>query len=210
MVLVIGVVNRFGQDATAAFGAASRVDQLAFMPAMTFSMAVSTMTGQNIGARHFHRVRETFWWGVLLSGAVTVAASLLAVTFPGTLLRIFTNDASVLHLGGQYLRIVGFCYVFFGIMFVSNGVINGSGHTLITTVITLLSQWAVRVPLAYYLAHRLGAVVGVWYAIAASFGISMLTSVVYYSTGWWKRAVVRHTPVSVTEAALFGEEAGEI
>jgi len=50
MVFVTGIINRFGPGATAAFGAASRVDQLAFMPALTLSMAISTLAGQNIGA----------------------------------------------------------------------------------------------------------------------------------------------------------------
>jgi putative MATE family efflux protein len=210
MVFVIGIVNQFGENATAAFGVASRVDQLAFMPAMTFSMAISTVAGQNIGAGRHHRVKEAFWWGLVLAGSITLVASLLATTAPGLLLRIFTSDASVIRLGVTYLRVVGFCYVLFAVMFVSNGIINGAGHTFITTVISFVSQWAVRVPMAYFLAHRLGSVTGIWYAIAASFGVSMLCSLGYYSSGRWKRAVVRHRPAPVTEVALFGEEVGEV
>jgi putative MATE family efflux protein len=209
MVFVTGVVNRFGENATAAFGAASRVDQLAFMPAMTFSMVVSTIAAQCIGAGRFHRVRETFWWGIALAGGLTLAASSVAISVPQTLLRIFTSDATVIQLGISYLRIVGVCYIFFAIMFVSNGVINGAGHTFITAVISLFSLWVVRVPLAYYLAHRLGSVRGVWYAIAASFAVSMLSSLSYYASGRWRRAVVRHQPMPATEQALWGEEVAE-
>ena len=154
MVFVTGIVNGFGDNATAAFGAASRVDQLAFMPAMTFSMAISTLAGQNIGANRHDRIRQIFLWGCLLSGGITLMASVLAVSLPRVLLRIFTPDAAVIDLGADYLRIVGSCYVFFAIMFVTNGVINGSGHTLVTTIISLVSLWVVRVPLAYWLvAH---------------------------------------------------------
>ncbi len=64
LVFVISLVNDFGEDATAAFGAASRVDQLAFLPAMTFGMAVASLAGQNIGANRldhheFARPRRT-------------------------------------------------------------------------------------------------------------------------------------------------------
>jgi putative MATE family efflux protein len=209
MVFVTGIVNRFGENATAAFGAASRVDQLAFMPAMTLSLAVSTVTAQNLGAGLYSRVRQAFWWGLASACAMTLTASLLVVSVPGTLLRIFTNDVTVIQLGTTYLKIVGFCYVFFAVMFVSNGVINGAGQTFITTVISLISLWIVRVPLALYLAHRLGTVTGVWYAIAASFAVSMLSSLVYYFTGRWRRSVIRHGPAPVTETSLFGEQTGE-
>jgi Na+-driven multidrug efflux pump len=209
MVFVIGIVNGFGENATAAFGAASRVDQLAFMPALTFSMAVSTLAGQNIGANRPHRIREIFLWGCLLSGGITLGASLLAVSLPRVLMRIFTGDPLLIDLGADYLRIVGACYLFFAIMFVSNGIINGSGHTFATAVISLVSLWVVRVPVAYALSRRLGSVDGVWYAIALSFGISMLASLGYYLTGRWRRPIARRPGAPLTPAAAFGEETAE-
>ena len=209
MVFVIGIVNGFGENATAAFGAASRVDQLAFMPALTFSMAVSTLAGQNIGANRPHRIRAIFLWGCLLSGGITLGASLLAVSLPRVLMRIFTGDPLLIDLGADYLRIVGACYLFFAIMFVSNGIINGSGHTFATAVISLVSLWVVRVPVAYALSRRLGSVDGVWYAIALSFGISMLASLGYYLTGRWRRPIARRPEVAPSPVAVFGEETGE-
>jgi putative MATE family efflux protein len=209
MVFVTGIVNGFGRDATAAFGAACRIDQLAFLPALTFSLAVSTLAGQNIGAGRHHRVREIFLWGCLLSGGITLAASVLVVSAPRVMLRVFTGDAVVIALGAGYLRIVGACYVFFAVMFVSNGIINGAGHTLVTTVVSLVSLWVVRVPLAYWLSGRLGSVRGVWYAIALSFGVSMLSSLGYYLTGRWRRPIGRRPAAPPEPAAVFGKETGE-
>ena len=209
MVFVTGIVNGFGETATAAFGAASRVDQLAFMPALTISMAIATLAGQNIGANRYHRVRWIFLWGCLLSGGMTLAASILVVALPRVLLRIFTGDQAIIGLGADYLRIVGACYVFFAFMFVSNGIINGAGHTLVTTVISLVSLWVVRVPVAYWLSRRWGSINGVWYAIAISFGVSMLSSLGYYLSGRWRRPVLKPRAIPVTPAAVFGEETGE-
>lgn len=201
MLVVIKLVNQFGEVATAAFGAASRIDQLAFMPAMTFSMAISTLTGQNIGAQKYHRIREVFLWGLLLSGGFTLIASALALTIPELILRIFvkSTDVEVIREGVNYLRIVGPFYVFFALTFTSNGVINGSGHTLITTVTSLVSIWLVRVALAYILLVLHHDVKSIWYAIAVSFAASMLISFAYYLSGRWKRAVIRQQPVTPTE-----------
>jgi putative MATE family efflux protein len=209
MLFVTDVVNNFGKSATAAFGAAMRVDQLAFMPALTFSMAISTLAGQNIGAGRHDRIRAIFWWGCLLSGSITLAASLLAVSLPRMLLGIFTSDTVLIDLGTDYLRIVGSCYLFFAIMFVANGIINGSGHTLVTTAISLVSLWVVRVPVAYWLSNRMGSIDGVWYAMSLSFGVSMLASLGYYMTGHWRRPVARAPSLPPAPDAVFGEETGE-
>jgi putative MATE family efflux protein len=209
MVFVIGIVNGFGENSTAAFGAASRIDQLAIMPAMTVGLAVSTLAGQNIGANRHHRVREIFLWGCLLAGGLTLTISAVAVCLPAVMLRIFTSDSAVIGIGADYLKIVGACYVFLAVLFVSNGVINGSGHTLITTICTMLSLWAFRVPVAYFLSRHLQSIDGVWYAISVSFAISMLLSLSYYLTGRWRKSMVRRRAMPATPSAIFGEETGE-
>jgi putative MATE family efflux protein len=212
MVLVTGIVNGFGEQATAAFGAASRIDQIAFMPAMTFGMAISTLAGQNLGAGHHHRVKEIFGWGCLFSGGVTALISAAAVFAPGALLRIFVKDAAVIELGVSYLRIVGACYVFFALLFVSNGIINGAGHTMTTTVFSLISLWVVRVPGAYWLSRHMGSVVGIWYALAASFVFSLIVSMTYYFSGRWKRQPIKKTPPgppTPNPSEVFGHETGE-
>ena len=200
MVFVTGVINGFGQSAIAAYGVSSRVDQLLFMPAMTFSLAIATLTGQHIGAGKLERIRAIFGWGCVLSGGVTLAGSILVVTLPELVLRMFTPEAEVIRLGSQYLRIVGVCYIFFAFMFVSNGIINGSGHTLVATVITIVALWGVRVPVAYLVARPLHDLHIVWYAIAASFGVSMTLSLLYYLSGRWKQAVDPTAPLRTAVA----------
>jgi len=211
MVVVIGLVNHYGEAATAAFGAASRIDQLAFMPAMTFSLAISTLAGQHIGAQKLHRIREIFWWGLLFSGGFTLIATALAVIIPEFLLRIFIKpgETEVIRLGTDYLRIVGPFYLFFAFTFTSNGVINGSGHTLVTTIVSLISIWLIRVLLAGVLSHLLGNVTGIWYAIGASFVASMLISTAYYLSGHWKRPVIGRRPSPANETAILAEEMAE-
>jgi putative MATE family efflux protein len=210
MVFVTGLVNGFGKDATAAFGVAMRVDQLAFMPALTFSMAISTLAGQNIGAGRYDRIRPIFAWGCLLSGGVTAVASLLAVLVPGLLMRIFTPEEHLIAIGIDYLRIVGSCYLFFAIMFVANGIINGSGHTIPTTIISLVSLWVVRVPVAYWLSRYTGSVTSVWWAMSLSFAVSMAASLAYYASGRWRRPIARPQPAAAGGPGdVFGEETGE-
>ena len=58
VVVVQSVLNGFGSTSVAAFTAASKIDQVATQPLLSFGVAMATFTAQNYGAGHFHRIRE--------------------------------------------------------------------------------------------------------------------------------------------------------
>ena len=107
-------VNSFGSSATNAFGAVGRLDMFAFMPAITMSMAVSALTGQNLGAGNLQRVKEIFKWGILMTSSITIFISLIVVFLSKLILIMFGlgNDAEVMKIGITYLHIVGSSYIF--------------------------------------------------------------------------------------------------
>lgn len=193
---ITSIVNSFGTATTAAYGAAVRLDQFAFMPTMSVGLAVSALTGQNLGAGKEERVKEVVKAGLRLSIAITAVVSLIAVTLPKILLVLFTNDQTVLTVGSQYLRIVGLSYIAFAAMFVFNGVLRGAGDTIPTMFITLASLWLVRVPLAKMLSSipTLG-VNGIWMGVAISPLVGLAASHLYYRSGRWKnKAVAKKKP----------------
>lgn len=191
MLVIVSLVSRFGSLTDAAFGAGLRIDGIAFLPAMTIGMSVSTLAGQNIGARKLARVSEVFRWGVALSGGISLAIATLAIVFAAPILRVFLNDPHALSLGVGYLRIVAFTYVIYAIMFVSHGIINGAGHTLVTTLISMTALWGIRLPLAALLSHRLQDPTGIWLAMLISVCCGMIMSLSVYFSGFWKRPVVK-------------------
>jgi putative MATE family efflux protein len=189
---VIGLVNAYGENATAAFGATMRIDQIAFLPAMAINAAVSTMVGQNIGAGKIHRVKDICLWGVLICGGITSFITLFSWLMPKLPLSMFVDDPTVMKIGISYLHIVAISYLLFSVVFTVNGVLTGSGHTLETTIVSLVALWVARVPLSIFLCHRLHRVEGIFYAITISSAASMLVSFALYFSGLWKKPVVRH------------------
>jgi Na+-driven multidrug efflux pump len=165
------------------------------MPSLTIGMAVSAMAGQNIGAQRFDRVKQVFKWGLVVVVGLTLIPSIMALTIPSLLMRAFTSDAAVIAIGTKYLRISAFTYIGFAVLFVSNGIINGAGHTMVTTIFSVVGLWAVRLPLAYYLSHiLLRRIEGIWYAMVLSVSFAALLSLSCYLSGYWKRPVRRkHT-----------------
>lgn len=132
-----------------------------------------------------------------MSASITIVISLIAVLFSKTIFAMFglANDAEVLAIGTSYLRIAGSCYIFFAAMFITNGIANGSGHTLMTMIFTLLSLWLVRVPLSWLLSKTSLGITGIWIAIALSFVVTMIISFSYYFSGRWKKSVIIHAQV---------------
>lgn len=196
MIFVVSIVNGFGESALAGFGAGMRFDQIAFMPALTLGGAVSMLVGQNIGAGRVHRTKDIFKWGLAICGGITFVIAILATAIPHLLVSMFLkpNEHLALATGANYLQIVAISYVFFAVLFVANGVINGAGYTFVTTIISLVALYAARVPLAMYLSHRMHRVEGVFYAMAISNAVSMTIALCCYLSGFWKKPIIRHRP----------------
>lgn len=187
---ITGFVNAFGATATSAFGAAARIENIVFMPLMSFGMAASALAGQNLGAGRPDRVREVFKWGVIMTSIVTLTLSALVVAFPRQLLMMFIQEPPVLDIGVGYLRIVGCGYIVIAILFISNGVINGAGKTLVTMAFTIITLWAVRVPLAAVLTKTGLQIHGIWLSINIGFLVGITISLSYYFSGRWKKSII--------------------
>jgi putative MATE family efflux protein len=188
-------VNFFGPAAIAAFGAGSRIDMVAMMPAIAIGMSATALTGQNLGAGKPERVKEVFKWALLLGTIISGVVAVFAFTFPRLILSMFTSSEPVLAIGIQYLRIVAPCYFLFALIFVSMGVVNGAGQTIIPMILTLISLWAVRVPIAWYLSQNTSLKSkGIWVAMAAGFLVTAAIGYLYYLTGRWKKSASKiHT-----------------
>lgn len=204
MVSVTTIINTFGSNTVAAYGAASRLDSMAFMPSMSMGMAVSALVGQNVGAGKFDRVTAIVRWSNGMAAAVTGLVGLLAITNPTILMKLFTSDAAVLAEGSRYLQVMGFVYVPMALTFTLGGVMRGAGDTMSAMVFTIISLWVFRVPLAYYLSRSLGSQ-GIWYGIAISSAAGLIIQYLYYLTGRWKRQVVKKGPMASVPAVQTGD-----
>lgn len=185
MMAVMGIVNQFGTNVIAAYSVAMRLNSLATLPAMTISSALSTFVGQNLGAGKIERVRKGFISTVYMSGAISVAVSLLVIVFGRSLMALFTNDEAVIQIGAEYLLIVGSFYLLFSTMFSITGVLRGAGATFITMISSIISLWLVRIPLAYIFSDTWGYV-GIWWANPIGWGVGLIIVYVYYLSGRWK------------------------
>ncbi len=191
MMALLGIVNTFGTDVIAAYTAAGRIDALAMLPAMTFSQALSSFTGQNLGAKKIDRVLKGYKSTLTMTVLLCLSLTVVIVLFGNELMQLFTSDSNVIAIGKEYLVIVSSFYILFAIMFITNGLLRGAGDTIIPMFITLISLWGIRVPAAYIMAKYIGEI-GIWWAIPMGWSVGMILSYIYYRTNRWKtKSVVR-------------------
>jgi len=182
---LLSIVNKFGTNVLAGFSVASRIDSLAIIPAMSFSQALSTFVGQNIGANKADRIRKGLISTLKMAGSVTIITSVIIIIWGHFIMNMFTSDAEVIRIGDQYLTIVSAFYFLFTLMFAFSGIMRGAGDTLIPMFFSLISLWIIRIPLAYFLSGKIGSQ-GIWWAIPAGWLIGLTLSFLYYKTGRWK------------------------
>lgn len=198
MFALMGIVNTFGTNVTAAYTAAGRLDSLAVIPAMVFAQALATYVGQNMGAGKIERVNRGLWTTLLMSSVVSIVMTAIVIIFKYPLMGWFTKDTDVIQIGGDYLTIVTSFYLIFTSMFIFGAVMRGAGDTLIPMFITLFALWFIRIPVAVVLSKRYGET-GIWWSIPAGWTFGMGLTLIYYKMGRWKSKVVVRSQIKTPD-----------
>ncbi len=189
---IMVIINGYGTIVVAAYGVAMRLDSFASMPSMSFSQAITSFTGQNLGMKKTARIRRGLRSTIKINLLIAVIISLVFVFFGKHLMALFTKDAEVIESGYKYLLICGPFYFSYSIMFIFTGVLRGAGDTLIPMFITLFSLWIIRIPLAYLFSHPLGmGYEGVYWAIPLGWLAGFVGIIWHYRRGKWRNKTVR-------------------
>ncbi|HEY1325371.1 MAG TPA: MATE family efflux transporter [Casimicrobiaceae bacterium] len=187
-IVVIGLVNRFGSQTTAAFGAATQLWNYIMLPALAVGMAASSMAAQNVGARRWDRVQRTAATGVLFNCLMTGTLVLLLYLFNRAALSLFLPAHSEALAIAQHINaIVVWSFVLFGISMVLGGVVRSTGAAVPPLIVLFVSLWLIRLPLAFALLGRLQAD-GIWWSLPVGAASSALLMWLYYRYGGWRRA----------------------
>ena len=152
---------------------------------MTFSSALSSFAGQNLGAFREDRAKKGLKITIFFSLGYSLFISVLIILFGQYLIRIFTPDAQVISIGQDYLVIVSSFYLLLSVMFTFTGFLRGAGATFIPMLTTLTSLYLFRIPMAYLLSGKIG-VNGIWWSEPIGWLAGMTILIIYYFSGKWK------------------------
>lgn len=188
MVTMISLVNRFGIQMSAAYGACLQLWNYVQLPALAMGMAVTPMAAHNLGARRLDRVRQIAFVGSGLNVAMAGSAVAISLCFGASLLGIFLPPDTLALPAAQHINaMVAWSMIPFGVTFVLASIIRASGSVWAPLAMLFVALWGVRLPSAALLLNAWGAD-----AIWASFGFgavsAMLMLVGYYRWAGWQQA----------------------
>ncbi len=114
-------VGQDGEYATAGYGAASRFEQILFLPVLGINTAIISIIAQNYGAMKFDRIRETFFIAIKYALFIMFFAAIVVFLAADVVTSLFSNNPEVIDYGKRYLRISAIVLPAYPLFFISNG-----------------------------------------------------------------------------------------
>ncbi|MBE5091285.1 MATE family efflux transporter [Bacillus thuringiensis] len=191
-IAVIAFVNRFGSDATAAYGVVNQVASYVQMPAVSLGITVSIFAAQSIGANQFNRLQKVIRAGIVMNYIIGGILITLIYLFSREILSLFLTSPNTIEIAHSLVMITLWSYLIFGHAQIIGATMRASGTVLWPTVISVVSIWFVEVPVAYYLSYHTNlGIKGIWIGYPAAFIVSLFLQYGYYKLSWQKKRISR-------------------
>ncbi|AIY75630.1 MATE family efflux transporter [Bacillus anthracis] len=191
-IAVIAFVNRYGSDATAAYGVVNQVASYVQMPAVSLGITVSIFAAQSIGANQFDRLQKVVKAGIIMNYVIGGVLISLIYLFSRDILSLFLTSQTTIEIAHSLVMITLWSYLIFGHAQIISATMRASGTVLWPTVIGVVSIWLVEVPVAYYLSYHTSlGIEGIWIGYPAAFIVSLLLQYAYYKLSWQKKRIKR-------------------
>ncbi len=150
---ITAIINQIGVAASAAAGVVEKLITFLFVPATAMGTTVSTAASQNIGAGQTGRARKSMWWGILIAFIPAVIITVCCQFFGTAMAGIFNKDSEVVLLAANYMSSYILDILLVSFVFCMNGYFNSQGKSWFSLLHSLLTTFAIRVPLAFVLSR---------------------------------------------------------
>lgn len=185
MMIVQAVVNPFGTQALAGYAATMRVENVFSLMFVSIGNAVSPYVSQNLGARKTGRIKKGYHAALVLDICFAILAFIIIETLHTQISSLFLGkDGTALayQVSGDYMRWLGYFFIFMGIKMATDGVIRGLGIMRPFLVANMVNL-AVRLSVALIFAPRFG-IAFVWLAVPAGWLANFLISYMALRKSW--------------------------
>lgn len=189
-IVVVGLVNRFGSDATAAYGALGQVMSYVQFPAMSIGIAASIFAAQAIGARQVDQISAITRTALTLNLIITGGLIILAYLFSQHVVALFITDPAVVDLTETLLHVMLWSILCFGWSVVFSGIMRASGTVYAPMALSLACILCIELPGAIWLSQTSLGLVGIWVAYAASFTMMLVLQSGWYMLVWRRKEIV--------------------
>ena len=198
MIIVQSLTNSFGEQFIAANVIVMRVDGFAMMPNFSFGMAMTTYTGQNVGAKKLDRVHQGAKQGTILAVSCASVITGVILLFGRYLMDIFTDTADLVDMSMRMMQILAVGYIAVGVTQSLSGVMRGAGDTVTPMWISLCTTVLFRVPIAYGISYATrtaelpyGRSECIQISLLISWVLGAVITALFYKIGGWKKRALK-------------------
>lgn len=178
--LVTGMVARFGPEAVAGFGVASRVESLVLVIFYALSSVIGPFAGQNLAAGKEERIQTALQLTARFCMLTGLAIAVLLALAAGYVGQMFSDNPDVINVTRTFLLIAPISYGAYGVVMVMNAAFNGLGNPMPAVYISVSRMMVLYVPLALLLQN--------WFGVAGIFAAYGLANIVTGALGYvWAR-----------------------
>lgn len=198
MIIVQSLTNSFGEMFIAANVIIMRVDGFAMMPNFSFGTAMTTYSGQNIGAGKIDRVTKGAKQGTIMAVGVSATITAIILLFGKYLMGIFTDTVELVEMSRYLMGILAVGYIAMAVTQSLSGVMRGAGDTVTPMWISLFTTVIVRVPVAYGISFLtrtpelpFGRFECIQISLLCSWCIGAILTAIFYARGKWKNKAIK-------------------
>lgn len=180
------VVNSFGESVVAANTALGRIEQLVQQPYSSLGAAITTYTGQNIGAGKIDRVKQGYKVGVRCVIIFSLLMLIPGQFFGKPIVGIFVTEPEVITIGAKGLSITSFFYFFLGMIYVARSVLNGAGDAafaMLNGLMEVVGRVGFALPLT--MIPFIG-MWGIFFTTGLTWALTGIVSMIRYHKGRWQ------------------------
>ena len=184
-VLVQSSVNSYGATAMAGYAAYLKIDGFNILPVLSISMAVTTFTGQNVGAKKPDRIKKGMWNALIMGVVYTVIIGVVILITSHTVLGLFTKDNEVITYGQLAMKYFCPFYFLLGILNILAGTVRGAGKGVPPMLILLFSMCIFRILWIKIVLPFYSTIDGVFILYPISWFVGMVLMIIYTKFGKW-------------------------
>lgn len=184
-VVVQSNINSFGEMAMAGCGAFSRVEGFGFLPITSFTMALTTFVGQNIGARKKDRVLKGARFGIVCSMILAQLIGFAIYVFAPYLISAFNSEPEVVLIGTERARIASLFFFLLAYSHSISAILRGAGKSMIPMFVMLLCWCVIRVTFITVMMSISHSIEIIYWVYPLTWGLSSLCFFIYYKKANW-------------------------
>lgn len=184
-VLVQSSVNAYGSTAMAGYTAYLKIDGFNILPVLSISMAVTTFTGQNVGAKNLKRVKKGMYDALIMCTIYTVLTGVFLLSLSHQILSLFTNDSAVIEYGQLAMKYFCPFYFLLGILNTLAGTVRGAGKGVPPMLILLFSMCIFRIFWIKLALPFFSTIDGIFMLYPISWSVGMIMMIIYTRYGKW-------------------------